>query len=64
MHTLNNNQNNINDFEYTLFEENKKLKSINDNSRNILTKLSNENKNLKSQIKLLETQWEVILLHQ
>ena len=55
MHTLNNNPNNINYFEYTLLEENKKLKSINDNSRNILTKLSNENKNLKSQIKLLET---------
>ena len=55
MHALNNNQNNINYFEYTLLEENKKLKSINDNSRNILTKLSNENKNLKSQIKLLET---------
>ena len=55
IHTLNNNPNNINYFEYTLLEENKKLKSINDNSRNILTKLSNENKNLKSQIKLLET---------
>ena len=55
MYTLNNNPNNINYFEYTLLEENKKLKSINDNSRNILTKLSNENKNLKSQIKLLET---------
>ena len=55
MYTLNNNLNNINYFEYTLLEENKKLKSINDNSRNILTKLSNENKNLKSQIKLLET---------
>ena len=55
MHTLNNNPNNINYFEYTLLEENKKLKSINDNLRNILTKLSNENKNLKSQIKLLET---------
>jgi len=55
MHTLNNNPNNINYFEYTLLEENKKLKSINNNSRNILTKLSNENKNLKSQIKLLET---------
>ena len=55
MQTLNNNPNNINYFEYTLLEENKKLKSINDNSRNILTKLSNENKNLKSQIKLLET---------
>ena len=55
MLTLNNNPNNINYFEYTLLEENKKLKSINDNLRNILTKLSNENKNLKSQIKLLET---------
>jgi len=55
MHTLNNNPNNINYFEYTLLEENKKLKSINDNSRNILAKLSDENKNLKSQIKLLET---------
>ena len=55
MYTLNNNLNNINYFEYTLLEENKKLKSINDNLRNILTKLSNENKNLKSQIKLLET---------
>jgi len=55
MYTLNNNPNNINYFEYTLLEENKKLKSINDNLRNILTKLSNENKNLKSQIKLLET---------
>ena len=55
MQTLNNNPNNINYFEYTLLEENKKLKSINHNLRNILTKLSNENKNLKSQIKLLET---------
>ena len=36
MHALNNNQNNINYFEHTLLEENKKLKSINDNSRNIL----------------------------
>ena len=61
MHTLNNNPNNINYFEYTLLEENKKLKSINDNSRNILTKLSNENKNLKSQIKLLETENNYII---